>query len=163
MKRGGNGGKRPGAGRPKGSTEAVPRAEVRAIKACGLRLPENAKPEAAVAAEAAWERIADVMLERVHFTSAGHVLKAAIHIREEVCGPVTQRHEHAVKVEPVSDSDLAGEIEQEQAHATEAVPAAAATHLDGGTADGGRGAGRAEQPGPADAGNAQEGALGPRP
>jgi len=66
-----------------------------AIEACGLRVPEGTPEGVAELADRALKRIADVMEERVHFTQGGHVLKAATHIRLEVCGAPTQKHEHS--------------------------------------------------------------------
>lgn len=89
------GGKRPGAGRPPGSTNALPYGVVQAMKALNLRVPEGRpEPEKAVA-NRAFERIIDVMEEKVPFKDAPGVLKAASILREEICGPVKQRIEHS--------------------------------------------------------------------
>lgn len=62
-----------------------------------MRVPDGATPEAAELADRAFARVVDVLEERVHFQQAGHVLKAATMVREEICGPVAQKHELAGK------------------------------------------------------------------
>lgn len=91
--KGKHGGKRPGAGRPAGSKNVLGFGEVRAIKAARLRVPETATAEAAELADRAQQRIIDVMEGSVHYMEAGNVLKAATRLREEICGPVAQKHE----------------------------------------------------------------------
>jgi hypothetical protein len=76
-----------------GSTNTLPLGEVRAVKAAGLRVPENATPEQRELADRTQQRIIDVMEERVHFQMATPVLKAATTLREEVCGKVADKHE----------------------------------------------------------------------
>lgn len=88
------GGKREGAGRPRGSTNALPLGTVAALKALRLRVPEGAAPEVAEVAGRCLERVADVLEGKVHFTDAGHVLKAAAMLREELCGPIAQKLQH---------------------------------------------------------------------
>lgn len=87
------GGARPGAGRPEGTINALPYGSVQALKGLRLRVPEGAAPEAAELADRAFARVVDVLEERVHFQQAGHVLKAATMVREEICGPMAQKHE----------------------------------------------------------------------
>ncbi|WP_201756306.1 hypothetical protein [Corallococcus silvisoli] len=60
-----------------------------------LRVPEGASPAAKALADRAFARVVDVLEERVGFQQAGHVLKAATIIREEVCGPVAQKVQHS--------------------------------------------------------------------
>ena len=94
--RGKNGGRRPGAGRPKGSTNALGYGEAKAVHACKLRLPKDATPEAEYLAQRALQRIVDVMEGGVSHLESGSVLKAATRLREEVCGSLTQKVEHSI-------------------------------------------------------------------
>ncbi len=87
------GGKRPGAGRPEGSANTLGYGEVRAVKACRLRVPADATPEQAELADRALQRLVDVMEEKVFYQVAGTVLGAATRVREETCGPLKQKHE----------------------------------------------------------------------
>lgn len=89
--RGPNGGKRAGAGRPPGAKNTLGYGQVAALKACRLRIPDDASPEADELAGRALQRIIDVMEEKVSPLVAGHVLKASTHLREEVCGSTTQK------------------------------------------------------------------------
>lgn len=89
------GGARPGAGRPKGSSNALPYGAVQALKAVSLRVPEGASPAAKALADRALHRVVDVLEERVDFKLAAPVLKAATIIREEVCGPLPTKLEHS--------------------------------------------------------------------
>ncbi|RKH09007.1 hypothetical protein D7X74_30460 [Corallococcus sp. CA047B] len=89
------GGARPGAGRPKGTRNALPYGAVQAVEAVSLRVPASAEPAAKALADRAFQRVVDVLEERVGFQQAGHVLKAATIIREEVCGPLAQKLEHS--------------------------------------------------------------------
>lgn len=91
--KGKHGGKREGAGRPAGSKNTLEYGEVKAVKAARLRVPEAATPEAAELADRAQQRIIDVMEDRVHYTSAPSVLKAATRLREEICGVLAQKQE----------------------------------------------------------------------
>lgn len=104
------GGHRPGAGRPKGARNALPQGSVKAIKAIGLRVPEDATAEARATANRAFERIVDVMEEGVSPLMANSVLTAARHLREEICGAVPKRQEiSGPKGEPLSITiDLSG-------------------------------------------------------
>jgi hypothetical protein len=92
-----HGGARLGAGRPAGSFNALPLNAVGAVKACRLRVPAGATPEAAELADLALQRIVDVMLGQnvVPFVQLGDVLKAASIVRNEVCGPIAQKLEHS--------------------------------------------------------------------
>lgn len=89
------GGKRTGAGRKKGTFNALPLGAVQAIQAMGYRVPEGAQEHLRQVADRAWERIQDVMEGRVDFKAMQPVLKAACVLREEVCGSLTQKHEHS--------------------------------------------------------------------
>lgn len=80
-----------------GSTNVLGLGEVRAVKACRLRLPKDASPEVEAVAERAFERLVAVMECQVLPEQAGHVLKAATRLREEACGPLTQKVEHSGK------------------------------------------------------------------
>lgn len=91
------GGRREGAGRPLGSANTLELGEVRAVKACKLRLPADATPEVEAVAERAFERLVDVMEGRVSYLEAGSILKAATRLREEACGPLLQKVEHTGK------------------------------------------------------------------
>lgn len=91
------GGARPGAGRPEGTSNALPYGTVQAIKALNLRVPEGASDAAKALANRALERVVDVLEEGVDFRQAGSVLKAATLLREEVCGAMAQKHEVAGK------------------------------------------------------------------
>jgi hypothetical protein len=87
------GGPRKGSGRPEGTPNTLEYGEVKAVKVSGLRIPEGT-PEAHVElADRALEKIVDIMEGRVSYLSASHVLKAATRLREEVCGPIAQKHE----------------------------------------------------------------------
>lgn len=98
------GGKRTGAGRPKDSKNVLGQGETKAIKAAGLRVPESANKAERALADRAQQRIIDVMEEQVGGFSATPVLKAAIHLREEICGAVKQKMEHSF--DGVSDEQL---------------------------------------------------------
>lgn len=89
------GGSRAGAGRPVGVSEPLERGAVKALKAVRLRVPDNTSPEAAAIADEALERVLDVMRGKVYWQDAGSVLKAATHVRLEVCGNPTQKLEHS--------------------------------------------------------------------
>lgn len=89
------GGKREGSGRPEGSANTLEYGEVRAIKAAGLRVPEGAHPEARDLADEALGVIIKAMRGEISFVESGIRQKAAVRIREEVCGPLAQKHEHA--------------------------------------------------------------------
>lgn len=91
------GGARPGAGRPEGTSNALPYGTVQAIKALNLRVPEGASDAAKALANRALERVVDVLEEAVDYRQSGAVLKAATMVREEICGPMAQKHEVAGK------------------------------------------------------------------
>jgi hypothetical protein len=88
------GGKRPGAGRPAGSKNALGYGEVKALKAAGLRVPEKAPEAHRELADEALGAMIDVMRGDVSYLQAPAVLKAATAIRAEICGPVPTKLEH---------------------------------------------------------------------
>ena len=90
----GNGGRRPGAGRPKGSKNALPLGAVSAIRALNLRVPDNAKPEAADLANEALETVVAVMRGEERSPGLAFArLASARAVREEVCGKVADKSE----------------------------------------------------------------------
>lgn len=89
------GGSRKGAGRAKGNKNMLGYGEVKALDVAGLRVPDDASEGAKTLAAMGLGRIMDVMLERVSSFQAGSVLKAATRVREEVCGPLVQKVQHA--------------------------------------------------------------------
>lgn len=101
-----NGGKRPGAGRKPGTPNTLAYGEVKAIKSAKLRLPDGADEQSQLLAGRSLQRIVDVMEGRVSYLEAGAVLKAATRIREEVCGPLTQKQEIAHRFEGLTDEQL---------------------------------------------------------
>lgn len=105
------GGNRPGSGRPEGTPNVLPYGAVVAIEACGLRVPDGTPEDVALLADRALMRIADVMEERVDFMRAGHVLKAATQLRNEVCGPIAQ------KLEVKADDSFAELLKEARARA----------------------------------------------
>lgn len=68
---------------------------MKALRVSRLRVPEGAPEAHGFLADTALGRIIDVMMEQVTGPDAGNVLKAATRIREEVCGPLAQKHEVA--------------------------------------------------------------------
>lgn len=74
-----------------GSDNALPLGAVKAIKALGLRVPADAPDAHRELADEALQRIVDVMREDVDGFKAGAVLKAATHLRDEICGPLAQK------------------------------------------------------------------------
>lgn len=98
------GGRRPGAGRPKGSDNALPYGAVQAVASLRHRVPEEVSPALKAIADRALSRVVDVLEERVGYREMAGVLKAATILREEVCGPLKQRVEHSF--DAVSDEQL---------------------------------------------------------
>lgn len=85
----GHGGKRAGAGRPKGAKNTLPLGSVRALIAttCAQkRLTSEATPEERAVVQHAFERVADVLDESVSAFGAAHVLKAAAMVADAVAG-----------------------------------------------------------------------------
>jgi hypothetical protein len=63
----------------------------------GFRIPKDTDPEAAKAADYAFQRYVDVAAGRVSPHRATQVLKGAIEIRKEVCGPIATKVDVDVK------------------------------------------------------------------
>lgn len=89
----GRGGKRPGAGRPKGSRDVLPRGVVKALKALRHRVPEGMKPEVAALADEALGTYVEVMRGKVKRFARERLAAAAL-VREEVCGKAAQKVDH---------------------------------------------------------------------
>lgn len=87
------GGARQGAGRPEGSFNALNLGEVGAVKAAGLRVPATASPQERDLADECLDTITRVMRGQVSYLEAPVRLKASAVLREEICGPVAQKHE----------------------------------------------------------------------
>lgn len=87
------GGKRVGAGRPPGIR--APLGIRPARLALKLRILEGTPGPQAELAEEAFDRIVAVMRGQVEFDLASTTLKAATHVRAEICGPLPQKLEHA--------------------------------------------------------------------
>lgn len=87
-----SGGKRQGAGRPKGATGALPLGAVAAIKALKHRIPEGTPTELADYAGEAFAAVIEVM-RKPDVRGAFAKLQAAASLREEICGPVPKKHE----------------------------------------------------------------------
>lgn len=105
--KGKSGGRRKGAGRRKGSENTLDYGEVAAIAAAKLRAPPaDAPPEVHQLAARALQRITDVMEAKVWEKQARNVLAAATRIREEACGLLTQKVEHKVQLEDLTDEQL---------------------------------------------------------
>lgn len=100
------GGKRPGAGRPKGSKNTLEYGEVAAIAAAKLRVPEEADPSVKFIAGRALIRMLEAMEGKVWEKQGRTVLAAATRIREEACGPLAQKVEHRVQLEDLTDEQL---------------------------------------------------------
>lgn len=111
------GGYRPNAGRKKGDINVLPMGAVKAIKSLRLRVPDDAPDEAKELADRALQRVADVMNCKVSRFQATSVLKAAVHIREEVCGPITRKVEIDGKIGIAALLDEVTNIEQEEKEA----------------------------------------------
>lgn len=80
-----------GPGRAPGQKDPLPRGTVRALKTAHWRVPKDVPSDLGDVADHAFERIVDVLNEKVYHKSAGHVLNAARMVREEVCGPIAQK------------------------------------------------------------------------
>jgi hypothetical protein len=100
------GGSRSGAGRKPGSKNALDYGEVAAVAAAKLRVPEGADPSVQKLAARALERIADVMEEKVWEKQGRNVLAAATRIREEACGPLSQKVEITGRLDGLTDEQL---------------------------------------------------------
>lgn len=94
----GNGGRRPGAGRKAGTKNVLPLGTVAVLNAARIarkRLGDDAHPDDLAAVTRVYERVADVLEERVDWRSATPVLKAGAMVADAVAGPLAQKHEHA--------------------------------------------------------------------
>jgi len=69
--------------------------EVSALKAAGLRVPDNATEAQRALADWCQQRIIDVVAGNVFHKLAPSVLGGAKSLREEICGPVKQKVEHS--------------------------------------------------------------------
>lgn len=86
----------PGPGRPKGSVgSGLPRNAVGAIKGLRYRVPEDAPEVLAEIADECLEVAVDVLRGK-HRLGGGQRLGAVKILRDEICGPVAQRHEVSV-------------------------------------------------------------------
>jgi hypothetical protein len=63
-------------------------ADYEAIAAARIRIPKTATPVEAKIAQRGLERLIEVMEGRVPFRKANAALKAAVMVREEICGPI---------------------------------------------------------------------------
>lgn len=113
-----HGGKRADAGRKDGTKNTLGYGEVKAVKAAGLRVPDDATKDQRELADRALERIADVMEAKVWHAQAGHVMKAAVHLREEICGSIKQKVEHSLA--GLTDEQLEAQYRAAVAKALEA-------------------------------------------
>lgn len=104
------GGSRPGAGRKPGSTNVLEYGEVKAVKVAGLRVPVGAPQEVKALADRAQQRIIDAMECKVHYLDGNTVLKAATRLREEICGPLTQKVQVS-GLESLTDEQLKARLE----------------------------------------------------
>ncbi len=112
------GGPRPGAGRKPGKN-TLEYGEVKALAAFKLRIPEGASPELENLAGRALERIVAVMEEKVNSFQARNVLSAATRLREEACGPLTQKVQVS-GLETLTDEQLEAKLRAITAKATAA-------------------------------------------
>lgn len=71
-----------------GATGRGPYGSKRALRACRLRVPDGISEEAAALADAALQRILEVMAGTA---KSALVLRAATRVRDEICGPPAQR------------------------------------------------------------------------
>lgn len=95
-KRRGRGGKRPGAGRPAGSKNTLPLGAVSAIKALRHRVPDGTPKDLREVADEALGTVAAIMRGEFYDAQAASTrLRAAAMAREEICGPIAQKVQHA--------------------------------------------------------------------
>jgi hypothetical protein len=125
------GGKRTGAGRPKGSKDELRRGELSALNALQYRIPEGTSEADIRLADEARDTILKVMRGEVHHSMAFPRLKAATYIREEICGTLAQRLQlggeggDAIRFEWVSSNTQVRETAERLTHSNE--PAIVAT------------------------------------
>lgn len=88
-------------GRPQGSTNALPRGSVQALRGLRYRVPDTCPQPLAELADEAVEVVADVLRGNVPTGQMQHRLKAATILRNEACGPIpkTVEHQHAGSME----------------------------------------------------------------
>lgn len=92
----------------KGQIQPLTKGSVSAIKGLRWRVPECAPEVLADAADEAFETVVEVMRGNVRKGQSMPRLAAARVVREEVCGPLAQRHEHTgVDGKPIEIVDLA--------------------------------------------------------
>jgi hypothetical protein len=84
------GGRRPGAGRPFGALDRVPRPTHGQIATITRHIPADATPAERQAAIYGLQRLVELASDDDNPTVA---IKAAIRLRDEICGVLTQRHE----------------------------------------------------------------------
>jgi len=92
------GGFRPGSGRQPGRTsdrtyDRLSGFEIQATRSLRHRVPKDVSPELGRLADHAFKRIVDVLDEKVSPDHSSEVLKAAVLIRDEICGPITKKVE----------------------------------------------------------------------
>ena len=80
------------AGRPPGSTNALPKGCVQAVLSLRHRTPKDLDPELVAVADEAFGVIVRAMRGEFHFQDAGPRIRAATTVREELCGKVEERH-----------------------------------------------------------------------
>lgn len=100
--KGKHGGRRPGAGRPKGSKGTLPHGAVQVLDAARVakrRLGKDPDPSDLAALELVYKRVGDVLAEDVDYRQAGHVLKAGAMVADALAGPIAQKVEHGGSVE----------------------------------------------------------------
>jgi len=73
----------------------LPRGSVKALKFIRRRVPKDADPAELEAIATVERQVSRVLLEEVEPQMAAMVLKACNVIREEVNGPLAQKHEHS--------------------------------------------------------------------
>jgi len=81
-----------GPGRPQGSTNALPRGAVGALKALRHRVPEGIPEPLAEIADEAFDVVVSCMRGDVSSELTGR-LSASKYVREEICGPIAQKLE----------------------------------------------------------------------
>jgi hypothetical protein len=100
--KGRHGGRRPGAGRPRGSRNTLPLGAVQVLDAARVakrRLGKDPDPDDLKALELVFKRVGDVLFEDVDYRQAGHVLKAGAMVADALAGPIAQKVEHGGSVE----------------------------------------------------------------
>lgn len=92
----------PGKGRVAGSTVPLPPGAVSAIKGLRYRVPPGTPEPLGALADDAFDAVVGVM-RGAHPFGAMAVLGAAKVVREEICGPIAQKH--VVQVEEIVEGD----------------------------------------------------------